>query len=49
MTTPSFVSDPAFPDPPADDGLDPVLDGCTQALGGLFVGHARDASASRPR
>jgi len=39
----AFLSPDPFPDSPADDGLDPVLDGYTQALGGLFVGHARDA------
>ncbi|WP_221938954.1 S10 family peptidase [Mycobacterium sp. KBS0706] len=31
-----------FPEAPPDDGSDPVLDGYTQALGGLFVGYAHD-------
>jgi carboxypeptidase C (cathepsin A) len=31
-----------FPESRSDDGPDPVLDGYTQALGGLFVGYARD-------
>jgi len=39
----AFLSPDPFPESPKDDGLDPVLDGYTQALGGLFVGHARDA------
>ncbi|WP_225771424.1 S10 family peptidase [Inquilinus sp. Marseille-Q2685] len=43
----AFLSSDPFPDSPADDGLDPVLDGYTQALGGLFVGHARDALGFR--
>lgn len=39
----AFLSPDPFPDSAADDGPDPVLDGYTQALGGLFVGHAHDA------
>ncbi|MGK9231842.1 peptidase S10 [Inquilinus limosus] len=35
-----------FPEAPGD-GPDPVLDGYTQALGGLFVGYARDALGFR--
>ncbi len=31
-----------FPESAGDEGPDPVLDGYTQALGGLFVGYARD-------
>lgn len=37
----TLAPDP-FPESPSDDGPDPVLDGYTQALGGLFVGYARD-------
>lgn len=32
-----------YPEAPPDEGSDPVLDGYTQALGGLFVGYAHDA------
>jgi carboxypeptidase C (cathepsin A) len=37
----TLAPDP-FPESASDDGPDPVLDGYTQALGGLFVGYARD-------
>jgi carboxypeptidase C (cathepsin A) len=37
----TIAPDP-FPESASDDGPDPVLDGYTQALGGLFVGYARD-------
>lgn len=36
------VTPDPFPESASDDGPDPVLDGYTQALGGLFVGYARD-------
>jgi carboxypeptidase C (cathepsin A) len=39
----AFLSPDPSPDSAEDDGLDPVLDGYTQALGGLFVGYANDA------
>lgn len=37
----TLAPDP-FPESASDEGPDPVLDGYTQALGGLFVGYARD-------
>lgn len=37
----SSAPDP-FPEMTTDEGPDPVLDGYTQALGGLYVGYARD-------
>lgn len=36
-----------FPESASDEGPDPVLDGRMQALGGLFVGYARDALGFR--
>ena len=37
----SSAPDP-FPEMATDEGPDPILDGYTQALGGLYVGYARD-------
>ena len=39
----AFSAPDPFPESTSDEGPDPVLDGYTQALGGLFVGYARDA------
>ncbi len=38
----AFLAPDPFPESPADEAPDPVLDGYTQALGGLFVGLAHD-------
>jgi carboxypeptidase C (cathepsin A) len=38
----SAVSPDPYPESLSDSGPDPVLDGFTQALGGLFVGYARE-------
>ncbi|MGK9167762.1 peptidase S10 [Inquilinus limosus] len=42
----AFLAPDPFPGSP-DDGPDPVLDGYTQALGGLFVGYAQNALGFR--
>jgi len=42
----SSAPDP-FPEMTTDEGPDPVLDGYTQALGGLYVGYARDVLGFR--
>jgi carboxypeptidase C (cathepsin A) len=38
----TFASDDPYPETPAAEGPDPILDGMVRAYGGAFVGYARD-------